>query len=220
MQKLRLFVVESLSPLDMLEGRTEGVALEKICKIMGHDVALLDAHSSNDLYKYCDYISSIDRTNRLRHPLCIHLAAHGNHDGIQFGRDFINWATLFEALDPIIKDMNDYNGAVYLSISACGAGEQQIANIIQSEIRSSRTFRDDYIPPEYIFVTKGSGDRDVTMWDDSAVSWTLFYHRLAKLRHPVRDGTVRSLLNDIEKATNTVLCSFRWNRTCRRYERY
>jgi hypothetical protein len=202
MQKLRLFVVESLSPLDRLEGRTEGVALEKICKIMGHDVAILDAHSLNDLYKYCDYISSIDRTNRLKHPLCIHLAAHGNHDGIQFGRDFINWATLFDALGPIIKDMNDYNGAVYLSISACGAGEQQIANIIQSEIRSSRTFRDDYTPPEYIFVTKGSGDRDVTLWDDSAVSWTLFYHRLAKLRHPVREGAVLSLLNDIEKRTN------------------
>ncbi|ENM5732272.1 hypothetical protein AB7D55_004110 [Vibrio mimicus] len=78
MQKLRLFVVESLSPLDMLEGRTEGVALEKICKIMGHDVALLDAHSSNDLYKYCDYISSIDRHSLIKHPLCIHLAAHGN----------------------------------------------------------------------------------------------------------------------------------------------
>lgn len=220
MQKIRLFVVESLSPLDRLEGRTEGVALEKICKIMGHDVALLDAHSLSDLYKYCDYISSIDRTSRLEYPLCIHLAAHGNRDGMQFGRDFVNWATLFDALEPVIKDMNDYRGAVYLSISACGAGEQQIAGIIQSEISSSRTFRFDYIPPEYIFVTKGSGNLDVTMWDDSAVSWTLFYHRLAKLPHPVNHFEIRSLLNDIETATKTVLCSFRWNVNHRKYERY
>ena len=220
MQKLRLFVIESLSPLDMLEGRTEGVALEKICKIMGHDVALLDAHSSNDLYKYCDYISTIDRVSHIQHPLCVHLAAHGNGDGMQFGKDFVNWASLFDALEPIIKGMNDYNGAVYLSISACGAGQQRIANIIQSEMRSSAKYRDDYIPPEYIFVTKGSGNLDVTMWDDSAVSWTLFYHRLAKLRHPVREGAVRLLLNDIEKATNTILCSFRWNDDLRVYERY
>ncbi|ELH9603047.1 hypothetical protein RQY88_004385 [Vibrio vulnificus] len=204
----------------MLEGRTEGVALEKICKIMGHDVALLDAHSSNDLYKYCDYISSIDRTSLTKHPLCIHLAAHGNKDGMQFGKDFVDWNTLFDALEPIIKDMNDYNGVVYLSISACGAGQQQLANIIQSEMRSSSRFDDNYFPPEYIFVTQGSGNLDVTMWDDSAVSWTLFYHRLAKLRHPVHDDDIRYLLNDIEKATNTILCSFRWNGNLRRYERY
>lgn len=204
----------------MLEGRTEGAALEKICKIMGHDVALLDAHSLGDLIKYCDYISSIEKMIGYNNPLCIHLAAHGNHNGMQFGRDFVDWAKLFCALAPIIKDMNNYRGAVYLSISACGAGEQQIADIIQSEIRSSRTFSIDYHPPEYIFVTKGSGKLDYTTWDDSAVSWTLFYHRLAKLNHPVQEGEVRFLLNDIEKATNTVLCSFRWNVNLRRYERY
>lgn len=219
LQKLRLFIIESLNPIDMLQERSEGMALEKICKIVGHDVALLQAHSKSDLNKYCDYISSIDIRGSRRAPLCIHIAAHGNRDGVQFGRDFLDWRSLFHSLEPLIKDMNSYESEIYISISACGAGFQQLANEIQSEVRSSQRFREDFCPPEYIFVTQGSGDRDETSWDDSAVSWTLLYHRLAKLRK-TSEHEVRDILNNIEKSTETVLRSFRWNKQTRRYEKY
>lgn len=220
MQKLRLFIIESLNPLDLLEGRSEGAALAKICEIFGHEVVLFQAKSRRDLNNYCDYISSIDRRGSNKSPICIHIAAHGDPGGLQFGRDYITWDKLFVSLEPLIKNMNDYRREVLISISACGAGRQELAAIIQSEIRTSRRYRNDFYPPEYIFATQGSGALDVTMWDDSAVSWTLFYHRIAKIEKRIFEADIGRIIDDIELSTNTVLRSFRWNNRIRRCEQY
>lgn len=222
MQKLRLFIIESLNPVDMLEGRSEGYALENICKIFGHDVVHFQAHSRRDLNQYCDFISSIDRRGSSSAPICIHIAAHGNSEGVQFGRDEITWEKLFLSLEPLIKGMNDYKREVFISISACGAGHQELAGIIQSEIRSvpQSRYRGKFYPPEYIFVTQGSGDLDVTMWNDSAVAWTLFYHRIAKIEGEINQTDIRAILDDIEASTDTVVRSFRWNSISKRYRKY
>ncbi|WP_028023555.1 hypothetical protein [Enterovibrio calviensis] len=225
--KIRLFIIECVDPLDLLQERSEAKALDKICKAIGHEVAILTAFSEQDLVKFLDYISSIDSNyaaiRQARVPLCIHISAHGNANGISFGRDFVNWRRLFLALSPILKDMSQYNGEVLISISACGAGQQQLVDEIEEEISKyhldSKGSDKQVEPPEYIFVTEGSQGKDVVYWDDATVSWTVFYHQISKLK-AINDEGIHLILDDIEHATKTVLRSFKWDIKTQRYVMY
>lgn len=244
--KMRLFIIECVGPMDLLQDRSEAKALERMCHIIGHEVAILTAYCAEDLEKYCDYISSIDdihATRTKQRPLCIHLSAHGNERGVSFGRDFLNWQQLFMAMDPLFKDMSQYNGEVMISLSACGAGNQTLVNEIEREIQQHHEhhFDDSYdqephdhepdhlvtrptltppvSPPAYIFVTQGSQGDDVIYWDDATVSWTIFYHRLAKLR-TIHDEAVYRILDDIEHAADTLLRAYRWDALTQRYIKY
>ncbi len=233
--KLRLFIIECVDPMDLIQNRSEAKAIEKMCRIIGHEAAILTAYSEKDLIKYCDYISSIDNiysSDRLKKvPLCIHVSAHGNQHGVSFGRDFLDWRRLFLALDPILKDMSKYNGEVLISLSACGAGYQTLADEIEAEIAKNRTSASKPLnpqqikdgetvsPPEYIFVTEGSQGKDVVYWDDATVSWTVFYHQISKLP-VINDDAINRILDDIETATDTVLSSFKWDRETLKYIRY
>ncbi len=224
-RKIRLFIIECVDPMDLIQKRSEGRALEQICKIIGHEVSILTAYSRQDLDKFIDYISSIDVNHdsspSRKMPLCIHIAAHGNSDGVAFGRDFINWQDLYVSLEPVIYDMGDYNGEVILSISACGAGNQKLIDVIEKNKEAEKVSRrrrtnKEVIPPEFIFVTKGSGGRNITYWDDSAVAWTIFYHQLSKLRS-LEQTDVNEIIRDIRNATRTELISFEWDKEKERY---
>ncbi|MEI8608313.1 hypothetical protein A1OW_14100 [Enterovibrio norvegicus] len=225
--KIRLFIIECVDPMDLLQERSEATALEKICKAIGHEVAILRAFCEQDLVKYLDYISSIDgnyaAANHSRVPLCIHISAHGNASGISFGRDFLNWHRLFLALSPILKDMSQYNGEVLISISACGAGQQKLVDEIEAEIARYHVDSDasnpHVEPPEYIFVTEGSQGKDVVYWDDATVSWTIFYHQISKLK-AINDEGIHLILDDIEHATKTLLRSFKWDTKTQKYVVY
>ncbi|MGF1686428.1 hypothetical protein L4C36_06995 [Photobacterium japonica] len=224
--KIRLFIIECVGPMDLLQDRSEAKALEKICHIIGHEVAILTAYCAEDLEKYCDYISSIDNihvTRSKQRPLCIHLSAHGNERGVSFGRDFLNWQQLFMAMDPLFKDMEQYNGEVMISLSACGAGNQTLVNEIEQEIQRHHethcTPTPPISPPAYIFVTQGSQGDEVIYWDDATVSWTIFYHRLSKLKS-IRDEDVHLILDDIEHAADTLLRAFKWDPMTQRYIKY
>ena len=224
--KIRLFIIECVGPMDLLQDRSEAKALEKICHIIGHEVAILTAYCAEDLEKYCDYISSIDNihvTRSKQRPLCIHLSAHGNERGVSFGRDFLNWQQLFMAMDPLFKDMSQYNGEVMISLSACGAGNQTLVNEIEQEIQRHHETHSSptppISPPTYIFVTQGSQGDEVIYWDDATVSWTIFYHRLSKLKS-IRDEDVHPILDDIEHAADTLLRAFKWDPMTQRYIKY
>jgi len=227
-EKLRLFIIECVDPMDLIQERSEAKALEQICKIIGHEAAILTAYSEEDLVKFCDYISSIDNNygagRERKVPLCIHVSAHGNERGVSFGKDFLDWRRLFLALDPILKDMSQYNGEVLISISACGAGHQRLVHEIEDEIANSHSIPTSneiasVSPPEYIFVTEGSQGKDVVYWDDATVSWTVFYHQISKLKQ-INDEGIHRILDDIEHTTDTVLRSFKWDSVTQRYVRY
>lgn len=202
--------------MDLLNAKSEASALEQVCKIFGHKVAKLTAYSETDFIKYCQYISSIDSAHDDRSdnemPLCIHISTHGNCDGVGFGRDFLRWRELFEAMKPIFTEMNKYKGSVFISISSCEAGNQQLDRLISREWK----YTIDLTPPEYIFTT--SDDGGVT-WDDALVSWTVFYHRIANLRH-IRRNSVKSIIDDIKACTQTNLSYFRWDSDESKYLHY
>ena len=58
--KLRLFIIECTDPMDLLQGRSEREALEKVCKLIGHEVATFEVRSEREFRTVCKYISSID----------------------------------------------------------------------------------------------------------------------------------------------------------------
>nr|WP_086939672.1 hypothetical protein [Thaumasiovibrio occultus] len=206
--KVKLFIIECVDPMDLINERSEAKALEQVCKIFGHKVANLTAYSEEDLRKFCLYIASIDSDHGTSDdnmmPLCIHISAHGNKDGIEFGSDFLKWRDMFEAMKPIFTDMNDYDGDVFVSISSCEAGNQGLDRLIADEWE--HTGKID--PPLYIFTTSDAGG---VRWDDAVVSWTVFYHRLANIRHFSKDN-VQQVLDNIHQCIGNEITYFRWDK--------
>ncbi|PTT56082.1 hypothetical protein [Aeromonas sp. HMWF015] len=212
---IKIFIIECVDPMDLLQGRSEATALEQVCRSIGNEVAVLTAYSEDDFEKYCNYISSIDSSHDnedCSEPLCVHISTHGNNQGIAFGKDFVQWHDLFNLMESIFTRMNKYHGDVYISVSACDAGYQKLVDEIEFEwdVNSRLT------PPEYVFVT---GEKGGVRWDDALVAWTLLYHRISKLRR-IGKFRVQKILNDIKVAVNTELEYFRWDSSKMKYLRY
>lgn len=81
--------------MDLLQNRGEAPGLEEACTLIGHEVASLTAKSESEFKNLCRFISDIDsdhgRSSRKLAPLCLHIAAHGNEDGLGFGKDLVTW---------------------------------------------------------------------------------------------------------------------------------
>jgi len=201
--------------MDLLQGRTESRALAEICKIVGHETTVLTAYDKADFRKLCGYISSItskhDNKNRKSIPLCVHLSAHGNEKGLVFGKDFIEWKEIMRSMKPIYTEMEDYDGEVILTISACGAGDQYLTK----EIQMLWDKNEDFTPPKYVFVTT---DEEVA-WDDALVSWSMFYHQL-----PYADlddkKSIKRILDKIKISETGNLRYFRWDDAKEKYRHY
>lgn len=212
---MKIFIIECVDPMDLLQGRSEAIALENVCRLIGNDTASVTAHSKQDFEKYCKYISSIDSQHdkyQKKEPLCIHVSTHGNRNGIAFGYDFIEWEEAFFLMEPIFTKMGNYTGEIYISISACDAGYQKLARAIEREWINNFELN----PPAYIFVT---GEDGGVSWDDSLVAWTLLYHKISKMRF-IKNHKVKDILDAIKQATETEIGYFRWEINESRYLRY
>jgi hypothetical protein len=95
---IRLFIIEAQSPMDLIQNRGEAPGLEKACTLIGHEVASLSTKSKAELKHLCQYIADIDsdqdRRNRKGVPLCVHIASHGNKNGLSIGKDLVEWDEL------------------------------------------------------------------------------------------------------------------------------
>jgi hypothetical protein len=212
---VRLFIIEAVDPMDLLQGRSEGRALGEICRIIGHEVAVLNAYSKPDFRNLCNYISSIskrhDNKKRKKVPLCIHLVAHGNDDGLGFGKDFLNWKDILRAMKPVYTEMTEYDGEVILVLSACGAGQQSLTDEFEEQWKEDR----DFLPPKYVFVTK---DEEVS-WADALVSWAMFYHQLPRVG--LKDKvSVQAILDKIKVSETGNLQYFTWDEDKEKYLKY
>lgn len=125
---LRIFLIESPGPIDLLQNRTEVKALEEICLILGFEAKRFFLNSNVELVNYINYISSIfeflNEGDNI--PLCIHISAHGNDNGLSFGNDFIEWKSFLTIVQPILKKANEYTKDIIFVFSACGAGRQKM----------------------------------------------------------------------------------------------
>ena len=58
---IRLFVVESANPIDVLQGRAEAPTLRTIGSLIGHEVATMSVHSRQQFRDACRWIASINK---------------------------------------------------------------------------------------------------------------------------------------------------------------
>lgn len=212
--RLRLFIIEAPSPMDLLQNRAEAPALEKACALIGHEVSSFIAKSKADLRSICKFISSIDsdqdRYGRQKVPLCVHIAAHGNEDELGFGQDSVTWAELLDALQPLCV-MPHYDGDVILVISACKAAHQKLTRQFSEKARKDSKFR----PPIYLFITAD----EAPTFAGALVSWTVFYHQLpnASLNNKAE---IQAILARVKTAGATTLMYYRWEKSKQRYLRH
>jgi hypothetical protein len=199
---IRLFIIESQSPMDLLQNRGEAPALERACALIGHEVAALSAKSKTELKHLCQYIADIDsdqgRPNRKSVPLCVHIATHGHKDGLGFGKDFVEWDELFDILEPL-SEMKHYSGDFILVISACHAAEQKLTSHFKKKANKKACK-----PP---------------IFADALVSWVVFYHQLPRVSLTDKK-TVKEVLTRVKAAGATTLKYSRWDRKKHRYLHY
>jgi hypothetical protein len=210
---IRLFIIEAQSPMDLLQNRGEAPALEKACTLIGHEVASLSAKSKAELKHFCQYIADIDsdqdRRNREGVPLCVHIAAHGNKNGLCIGKDLVEWDDLFEILKPLCA-MKDYDGDFILVLSACEASEQQLTTHFRKKATDAAMR-----PPVYLFTTADAAPT----FPDALVSWVVFYHQLPRVSLTDKKA-VKEVLTRVKAAGATTLKYSRWDLVKHRYLHY
>jgi len=213
--RMRVFILESPNPMDLLRGVSESTGLESICRLLGHETVSFFIRSSAELETVCNYISSIDiRLYRKAKPLplCIHVSAHGDKNGLQFGSDSVEWAQLAKFLSPICRSQPLYPAPRIFVLSACCADQQKLTGEFTKATRSKNS---KTTPPQYLFVTTGE---DVP-WADAAVAWTLLYHQLPQTLLDDRKS-VQKVLDRIHNAKVWDLRYFRWDNKRREYLKY
>jgi hypothetical protein len=212
---VRLFIIECLNPMDLLQDRSEAAALEGVCRLLGHEVAPVSRVQSRwQLSETCKFIASIDERLDARDdgelPLCVHIAAHGNSRGLGVGSRTVTWDKLADAILPL-GSLHCYSGPLIVVISACDAGQQSLT----SELAQRRKKAPQLLPPAYVFVTC---DKRLA-WTASVAAWTVFYHLIqdADLDRP---ESIREVLTTVRASGGAVLRYHRWDDNKRAYLKY
>ncbi len=199
---MRIFVVESPNPIDLLEERAEHQAIEKIGQLFGHQVHSFLVKSFSAAEETFNYISDID-SNSKTEPLCIHISTHGDEDGLAFGKDEISWSKLVTLIEPIIHS-TWYMGPKILVISACGTHEQKITKEIKWR-KNDKAFS----PFDYLFLF----NEETIVWSDAVLAWTMLYHHLSKVnwRKKTEVSQIKEIIKKINKFGIGNLTYYRWD---------
>ena len=213
---MRVFSVESPSALDAFEGRNESTTLRALCKLLGHHFTATIVRSKEEFETALVYLTSINPAQipkgQCKWPLCLHIAAHGDEDGLSIGAEDAEWKYLAKQISLFIKN-NDYPGPVLVVISACGAGQQQVTKELEN-----LAAKQEFEPPAYLFVTDGDEDGDVD-WRDAVVAWSIFYHNIG---HAVLEKKyeIMTIMDKIRLAGAGTLKYFRWDGKHKKFKAY
>lgn len=212
---MKVFILECPNPIDLLYGRAESKSIENICKLIGHQAVSFSIKSESEFMETIRYISTIDkahdRADKRNEPLCIHLSAHGNEEGLDFGDGLKNWSKIHIWLKPLMKNI-EYDGKVILVISACGANKQYLTKLIRKDVK--RDVKDSVVPLKYIFVFAAENVR----WSDAAIAWAILYHGLAKYDLEKKQNVI-NLIKRMKKSDFGDLLYFRWDEKKQRYKK-
>jgi len=206
---MKVFVIESPSPNDLLDGRNEADSIVNISKMFGHKAASFFVKNKNELDSVMKYITVVDASETDLY--CYHFSCHGNDSGIAFGPDLLNWVNFAKTILPILKNKSLKDKSIII-ISACGANEQKLTRKISKlddEVK-------EYIsPPSYIFVY----DENEVPWSDALLSWTILYHQLGKVKK-IERSDMQELLEKMKKVEFGKLIYFRWDEDKKKYLRF
>ena len=204
----KVLVIEGPNALDLLQGRGERGSLEQVCGLFGHDVASLFVHDGEELRKALAYVGAISRhPGAGSEPLIVHVSVHGDANGLTVGPDDVTWEELAEMTVEMYSNLDRYRGPVVLVLSACGASEQELTDLLESK----RGDLDLLNPPEYVFVFTDESVR----WTDAVVAWTIFYSQIGRIRFDIYSykdiRKIQKLLGRLHKSALAKLTYFRWD---------
>jgi hypothetical protein len=207
---MRVFAIESPSARDILANRSESQTLQAVCKLLGHEFASTIVRSKAEFTTAVNHVTSINEdglSQKLRgRPLCLHLAAHGNKDGLALGPNSASWKYLAEKLRGFSCAMEHYSGPLLLIISACGAEYQKITGHFAEYAAKNPRFR----PAEYVLTTV-ENDAGEVYWRDAVVAWSIFYHQIGAAVLQNRED-IQVILDKIKLVGAGALKYFRWDK--------
>lgn len=157
-------IIESPSPGDLLDGRTEGRALSEALRLADIPHCYNLATNKESLRGALGE-RLVQAWKHFNQPPILHLSMHGNTEGVALtSEEFISWHDLRGELLPLLEAMQ---GALLITMSACGGG---------AAFRMAM-YDDDKVP----FWALVGNAADV-VWSDAAVAYIAFFHLFFKGR--------------------------------------
>jgi len=204
---MKIFVIESPSPIDLLNERKKAKNLVDLCRMFEHQVAAFCVKSKSELISTLNYLKNIELQKD--DYTIFHFISHGNKDGLIFGNDILNWLNFTEVLKPLLN--NNSLGLKYsLIISACSANNQEITNHI-SEFISEPPEKNN--PPEYII----SYNSNIVLWTDLLLSWSILYHKFSNQKK-IRRGKILEVMKKMEHIGILEFKYYRWDKNIMKYK--
>lgn len=157
-----VYVIESPSDKDLLDGRTEGRSLCEALRLaeIPHWYSLVTTATTLEQSLGPRLVDALGRFNQ---PPIIHMSMHGNNDGVALTNgQFLPWENLRTLLAPLTNAMN---GGLLICMSSCfgGAGCRM-------------AMHEEKDLPFWALV----GNADSALWADAGVAYITFYHLFFK----------------------------------------
>ena len=159
MKKLRVSVVESVSPNDLYHRQCEGHVVEGI-------IRLLDGRVSYRIVLNENLLRRAIKTASENAYYIFHLSRHGDEEGIQLSDET---DIALEAVADCFQKFHYMPAALVLS--SCVGGDGGIA----------RAFKNYRQRPDVIFGAEGKDEHAIT-FPGACISWPILYTELATLR--------------------------------------
>lgn len=168
-----VYMIESPSSEDLLDGRTEGRVLLETLRLA--DVpSWYSLATTREMFEKSlnERLAQAVRDIPDKWPI-LHLSMHGNHDGIELSNgDFVSWGDLKSLLNDLMDAMA---GGLLICVSSCfGTSAMRMA----MQMDQSHTF--------WALV----GNHKEAEWSDAAIAFSTFYHHFLKLRRTITDSVV------------------------------
>lgn len=157
-----LYIIESPSPDDLLDGRTEGRVLSEALNLAGIPHSYSIAVDERTLDEALDK-RLIEAWTKHQQPPILHLSMHGDTNGVALTNGAIlKWDQLRQKLLPIMRVMP--NGLLICMSSCFGFAGCRLA------------MYSDHEPHFWALI----GHTDSVDWADAAIAYVTFYHRFFK----------------------------------------
>lgn len=157
-------VIESPSPSDLLDGRTEGRSLSESMRLaqIPHWYCLATDDATFDESLDGRLRDAWEHFGRSRWPL-LHFSMHGNAYGVQLSNGrFVGWHDLRMKLSPLNSWMN---GWLLITMSACHGSNGCVM-----------AMHNEQEPTFWALV----GNTQAVDWSDAAIAYITFYHSFFK----------------------------------------
>jgi len=194
MTKLKVFIVESVSPEDFYARHWEGHVVEEIVRLLNGKTCYRIVLNRNLLRK------AIKTASESGYGI-FHLSCHGDEEGIQLSdRKNVSWEELAESFQKAATMPKA------LILSSCVGGDVGIA----------RVFKEYKRRPDVIFGAEASEKKHLLTFPGACISWPILYTVLAT--RGMEPDAFKDAVNKMNQITPHQFVYRRWDgKTYRRY---